>query len=237
MRLLFLSLFSLLLFALNVRAQTVEVGGEYGRAYFFYNHRDYGTGLRKSPASNYNFIVGLTLQRNFVSGVYWKTGLNFTLYQQYYSTRKYWGAFEEAYPVILFPALVGHRTSGRLSLDVNAGLLFCLMPDQYDGEFGAIFLDEFNTVDSITRGDIKRDFIAVFPLLNINAGLRYAITPSWAIELSAGYAKGFVTITEYDIYYNNGSGRNDQRAKQWGKGDFANLSVGLKYSLKQRSKR
>ena len=109
-------------------AQKTEIGADYGRAYFFYHHLDYGNGLRKANASNYNFIFGATIQRTYPSNFYWKTGLSFTLYQQYYSTRKYWGAFEEAYPVFFFPALVGYRTNQRLSFNANAGILITLMP-------------------------------------------------------------------------------------------------------------
>lgn len=82
---------------------------------------------------------------------------------------------------------------------------------------------------------MKRNFTTFFPLLNIELGIGYNIHPGWQVELKTSGVKGFIRITEYDIYYNDGSGSNDQRAKQWGTGDFAAISLGVKYSLKNKS--
>jgi hypothetical protein len=228
-----LSLVILFNCSLNSFSQKIKIGADYGRAYFIYNHKDFGNGLVKAHKSNYNFIAGVSLQKEFKKGLFWETGLRFTMYEQYYSTRKYWGAFEEAFPIIHIPALIGIEKKSKLGLYAAGGLIIGLMPDQYTAEYESIHIYPF--VDSITRGVVYRRFTPVFPLLNINAGLQYKIAPSWGAELKASFGKGFIKITEYDIYYNDGSGSNDQRARQWGTGDFYTLSLGVRYSLKHNN--
>ena len=61
-----------------------------------------------------------------------------------------------------------------------------------------------------------------------------AFNPSIKLSLAATYQKGFLRITQYDIYYNDGSGNNDQRAKQWGTGDFYGMQLGLRYMLRDK---
>lgn len=216
----------------NAFAQKLQIGGNYGRAYYFYQYKDDGTGFINEYKPNFHFNAGLFLSKQFKGNLFWETGLRFSYYEQYYSTRKYRSAFEEGYPIIQIPALIGYSNKTKLGFRGSAGLILGVMPDQFEGEFEAIHIYPY--VDSIARGTINRNLTPVFPLLNINAGVEYPLTDFLKAELKASYAKGFVTITEYDIYYNDGSGKNDQHARQWGKGDFASLTLGIRYSLKGR---
>jgi hypothetical protein len=78
-----------------------------------------------------------------------------------------------------------------------------------------------------THGIMYRNYTPFFPL-------QYRISTSWKAELKLDYGKGFLKISEYDIFYNDGSGKNDQRAGQWGTGDFLGITLGIKYILKDR---
>jgi hypothetical protein len=211
-------------------AQKLQIGSDYGRAYFFYQYRDDGAGFVNEYEPNYHFIAGLSLSKQFKRNLFWETGLRFSYYEQYYSTRKYQSAFEEGYPIIQIPVLIGYSTKAKLGFRGSAGLILGMMPDQFEGEFKAMHI--YPQVDSITRGTINRSLTPFFPLLNVNAGMEYVLTDFLKAEIKASYGKGLVKITEYDIYYNDGSGKNDQHACQWGKGDFASLTLGIRYSLK-----
>lgn len=224
--------------SLYTSGQKTEIGVHYGRAYFQYKHIDDGTGLRKANNSNYHFISGFDLKRNIGTQLFLETGLQFTMYEQYFSTRKYWGAHESAYPVIHIPLTIGYQTNKRLKLITSAGFILGIAPDQYIGEFRSRFVDlQTMTYDSITRGYTRRDYGSLFPLININLGAGYSINPNWVIEIRGSFAKGFKRITEFDIYYNDGSGSNDQHAMQWGNGDFLSLSLGIKYRIKNSKSR
>ena len=220
----------------NSVSQTLQIGADYGRAYFLYKHKDYGTGFINENSLNKSSIARVTLSKSFGKNFFYETGIGFALYQQYYSTRRFKGAYESAYPIIHMPLLFGYNAEKRISFKGSGGIILGMMPDQYTGEYVVRYRPDNLPVDSITRGEAKRDFASFFPLININAGLKYQLTPAWAAELKGSFGKGFIKITEYDIYYNNGSGSNDQRARQWGTGDFYSVTLGVRYSLKNKSK-
>lgn len=218
-------------------AQKTQIGLEYGRAYFFYNYKDDGTGFINETKSNYNFIAGIVVSRQINHNWSAESGIKFSMFQQYFSTKKYWGAFESAYPVLLLPLNMKYETKGKAALILLGGATIGLHPEQYIGSFRSRFYNiETMTYDSITRGTYNREYGMLFPLLNLGVGFKYDISPSLNAELKINYAKGLKKITEFDIYYNNGSGSNDQHARQWGYGDFASLTLAVKYKFRSKSK-
>lgn len=233
-----LRIICVLLFTISFKpicAQKWELGVDAGRAYFQYKYRDEGSGFLNEPNISYGLTAGTNLVRNIGENRFAETGLRFALYQQYYSTRKYLGAWEQTYPVIHIPFLYGIKSkTKKLGYRVSAGFLIGIMPDQYVAEYGATMADINGVLDSVTRGIMYRNFTPIFPLLNLNASLQYRISKKFNADLKVGYGKGFIRISEYDIYYNNGSGINDQNAKQWGKGDFLAMTIGVRYSLRQQ---
>ncbi|MCX6317760.1 MAG: hypothetical protein NTW29_10740 [Bacteroidetes bacterium] len=97
------------------------------------------------------------------------------------------------------------------------------------------FVVSYNPVrDSITRGVEYRNYTPVFPMLTTGTDLTFWVSGVLGMSLGLNYQKGFIKIIEQDIYYNDGSGFNDQRAKQWGTGDFIGLQFGVRYKLKKR---
>lgn len=229
-------IFSFLLIAKITIAQNWKIGAGFGRAYFHYQYKDYGQGYSNAPRANYGLTAQISLQKELSNRRFFETGLKFVLYEQYYTTRLFGGTWEQNYPVIIIPALFGIKTTNsKVFLSARGGLLLGIMPDQYEAKYAAFYHSNPVTTDSITRGIMKRNFTTFFPLLNIELGIGYNIHPGWQVELKTSGVKGFIRITEYDIYYNDGSGSNDQRAKQWGTGDFAAISLGVKYSLKNKS--
>ena len=211
-----------------------QVGIEYGRAFFRYSSHDYGNGFRKQNASNYNFIVGLTYEKAFSTNLFWQTGINFTQYQQYYSTEKYRPAFEASYPILQIPVRIGVTTKSldKLKFQLRGGIVIGFMPDTYTAEFQENLI--YPVFDSITRGEIKRNYSFIFPLLDLGGGLSYELSKNLSAYILFSYDKGVFKITQYDIYYNNGSGKNDQRANQWGTGDTYNVRIGLRYKMKNK---
>ena len=230
--------FVIILFTSKVSfSQKIEIGIDYGRAYFFYRYKDYGEGFINEPKSNYGFIAGISIQKQISNYNFLETGLRFALYKQYYSTRRHWGAWEQNYSIIQIPALFGIQSNKKLGYKFSGGMILGFMPDQYEAPYIANYHPDFVTIDSITRGTMKRNFTPIFPMINFNAALTYKFKSNLIAELKAGYGKGFLNVTEYDIYYNDGSGKNDKQAKQWGKGDFASLNFGIKYVFKNKDLR
>ena len=90
------------------------------------------------------------------------------------------------------------------------------------------------SIDSVTRGTEKKNFTPIFPMLSTGLDISYKMSKRFKLSLAATYQKGFLRITQYDIYYNDGSGNNDQRAKQWGTGDFYGMQLGLRYMLRDK---
>src|SRR3981081_3434993 len=133
-----------------------QVGIEYGRAFFRYRDYDYGDGFRKQNASNYDLIVGLTYDKEISTNFFWQTGVYFTQYQQYYSTKKYTPAYDQSYPILQIPARIG------------------IMPDNYIAEYQEILV--YPIFDSMTRGEIKRNYSFIFPLVDLGGGISYRVS-------------------------------------------------------------
>ena len=93
-----------------------------------------------------------------------------------------------------------------------------------------------SSFDSIARGNIRRDFTPLFPTICLGADVFYSVSESIKIGVGFTSQMGFIKVSEYDIYYNDGSGNNDQHAKQWGKGSFYSFYGGIRYVLKKRQK-
>lgn len=227
--------FFIILIVKNSSAQSWQIGADVGRAYFKYNYKDYGQGYSNEPQANYGLTAQFSAKKNLSNGKFFETGLRFVLYEQYYSTRLYDGTWEQNNPVIYIPALLGYSPSEKkICFSMKGGILLGIMPNQYEANYFAFFHSDPFTTDSITRGTMKRNFTPVFPLVTLDFGIGYRFSPRWNADLRVNGARGFIKITEFDIYYNDGTGRNDQRAKQWGKGDYASVTLGLSYSLKDK---
>ena len=117
---------------------------------------------------------------------------------------------------------------------IKAGIALGIIPDQYQGDFKEIFLDDQNSVDSISRGHITRDYTPVAPAIAAGTDISYAISKRIKLSLLFNYQGGLTKITQYDIFYNDDSGKNDQQAKQWGNGSFWGVQLGVRYSLKKK---
>ena len=92
-------------------------------------------------------------------------------------------------------------------------------------------------VDSAARGRIIRNKNPSFLLFGGQAGFSVHLTTRFSLELGFSGAKGISQITEFDIYYNDGNGRNDQHARQWGKGDYMGADLGIRYRfIKKKQK-
>jgi hypothetical protein len=154
-----------------------------------------------------------------------------TIYEQYYSTRQYIPAFESSFIAghIVLRAGYSFVKSKKFECRIKAGMSIGIM-GKYEAEYREMLVAPI--VDSISRGFIKRNFISVFPMLTTGVDISYKIANRFKLSLAVNYQKGFSKITEYDIYYNDGNGINDQRAKQWGTGDFYSIQLGLRYLLK-----
>lgn len=215
--------------------QKFDVSGYYGRFWSPYKFIDYGTGYKNNPASNYNFFPSVAINKYYTKSLSMEGGIFFTLYEQYYGTRKYKLAFESTYGIVHLSVRAGYSLINRKKIEcrVKSGISLGIAPDLYEGEYLEMFI--FPIIDSITRGNIKRNFTPIFPMISVGLDFSYKIAKRFKLSAAANYQKGFLKITEYDIYYNDGSGRNDQRAKQWGAGDFYGIQLGLRYMLRDEN--
>lgn len=215
----------------NVNSQTLDAGVFYSRLWFPYKYVDYGNGFSNQTASNFNFSTSVVLNKYSTNRFSWELSLSYVPYSQYYSTSKAWGAYEavnisghigirRGYSFIKDKKIEA-RVKGGVSLGI-AGL--------YKMEYSVMRV--FPTIDSITRGTVKRNFTPIFPMIGTGLDVSYKFANRFKLSLAANFQKGFIKITEYDIYYNDGSGNNDQRAKQWGTGDFYGVQLGLRYLLR-----
>ena len=227
----FLSFLLSLLFSF-IYCQVQDISFMYGRFWSPYQYRDYGHGYKNIHAPNRNFLPSVTLNKYYSSDFSMELGVFFTLYQQYYGTRKYDFAFASQYGAghIVLRAGYSFIRNAKFEARIKGGVGLGIAPDMYEGEYVEMFV--FPYVDSISRGNIKRNFTPVFPMISTGVDISYTLTKRFKLSLAANYQKGFLKITEYDIYYNDGSGSNDQRAKQWGTGDFYGVQLGLRYGLK-----
>lgn len=217
-------------------SQKLDIGIFYGKFYTTYRYKDDGTGYRSTPKSQYSGYPSIGINKQFSKIVSGEATLSFMAYQQYTGTR--------LYPIGFFSVFY----SGNISLTCNysvmktekfetrlkAGVGIGIIPDQYQGTFKETFA--YPVIDSISRGSIKRDFTPLFPTLCTGIDFSYKIIPRVKINLGVNYQKGFIRITEYDIYYNDGSGNNDQHAKQWGNGSFYAFYAGVRYILNKKKK-
>jgi hypothetical protein len=226
----FISVF-LVCLANSVLSQEIDLDVAYGRFYSPYKFVDYGSGFKNNHPGNRNFFPSVTLNKYYSKRKSLEVGMFFTLYEQYYGTNKYISAFESSYGAVHFVIKAGYSFIKNKSFEsrIKAGLGVGIAPDLYQGEYVEMFIYPY--VDSISRGNIKRDFTPIFPMLSTGLDFSHKISKRLKLSFAATYQKGFFKITEYDVYYNNGSGNNDQRAKQWGNGDFYGLQLGIRYII------
>ncbi len=219
-----------------VHSQQTDLGVYYGRFYSPYQYQDHGTGYKNNPSSNYNFFPSIVFNKYYSPRFSIEAGFFFTLYEQYFGTRKYDLAFESSYGAghLTFRAGYSFVKDDRFECRIKGGLGIGISFNNYEGDFVEMFIYPY--VDSISRGSVKRNFTPVFPMLSSGLDISYKIANRFKLSLAANYQKGFIKITEYDIYYNDGSGKNDQRAKQWGTGDFYGFQLGLRYVFKNKMK-
>ncbi|MDZ4796038.1 MAG: hypothetical protein SGI83_17290 [Bacteroidota bacterium] len=222
------------LITLSLYPQKWDMGFFYGRFWSPYKYIDYGKGYLNQAKSNYNFFPSFSLNKYYSEKVSFEGSISFTLYEQYYSTRKYIPAFESSFGAghFVLRGCYSFIKSPEFECRIKGGIGVGVVPDMYKGEYVEMFV--YPIIDSISRGNIKRNFTPVFPMLSGGLDISYKIAKRLKISLAANYQKGFIKITEYDIYYNDGSGNNDQRAKQWGTGDFYGIQFGLRYLLRDK---
>jgi len=217
---------------LNAQISWNEISFNYGRFWSPYKYKDYGAGFINQSRSNFNFLPSVTINGDISNRVSLELGLIFTLYEQYYSTRKYIPAFKSHYGAghLTFRGCYDLVKSKSLRVRAKAGLSIGIAPNMYKADYEEILV--YPIVDSITRGVIKRDFTPIFPMLSTGFDFSYHVNNRLNAVLSINYQNGFMKISEYDIYYNDGSGSNDIRAKQWGSGDFFGIQIGVGYRFK-----
>ncbi len=217
---------SILIFVSYGALSQTKVSAEYGRAHFAYQHEDYGNGLRNQNESNYNFIAGFTIRKSKSNKTFWETGLNFTTYQQYYSTVKYQPAFASTFSSVLLPIRFGvENFPKKIGYEASVGVTIGFM-ESYKATYDEILV--YPIYDSMSRGTINRDYTFIFPLLESAVAVSYKLSKKFSLYLRPSLSAGLIKITEYDIYYNIGSGMNDQRARQWGKGSFISYVLGIR---------
>lgn len=221
----------------SASGQNLDMGIFFGKFYTVYKYIDYGTGFRNVPASQYSVFPSIVLNKQYARLISAEIRASFIAYQQYIGTRLYSPNF---YSVInggniSLTANYSFIQTDRFEARVKGGAGIGLIPDMYEGEFIELF-NNYPLIDSISRGSIKRNFTPIFPTLSLGLDFSYSIAKRFKLSVAGSYQKGFCKITEYDIYYNDGNGKNDQHAKQWGTGDFYGLQIGVRYMLKDKSK-
>lgn len=222
--------FMLCLFA-SSNAQKWDLGISYGRFYAIYKYQDWGSGFNNQANSQYKQFPSFIVNKKNSEKTSMELRTSFMAYTQYTGTRLYSPGFYSDYLggnislTYNYSLLRSAKWEGRIKGGVGVGIL----PDRYEADFLEMLV--FPIRDSISRGTIKRDFTFIFPTLVSGIDLNYAMGKKLKICFAFTYQKGFVKVTEYDIYYNDGSGNNDQRAKQWGTGEFYGLQIGLRYGL------
>ncbi len=223
-------------------AQETDIGLFYGRFYALYKFTDNGAGFRNVPGSQYNPYPTFGVNKKFSKKLSGEASLSFMAYVQYTGTRQHppvIGFFSTYYGANI-SALAGYsflELGEKFEARIKGGLGLGIVPDRYEGSFVEMLLNlETQTMDSISRGTINRDFVALFPTVCTGLDFSYRFSKQFKVSLLVNYQKGFSKITEYDIYYNDGSGNNDQHARQWGTGDFYGFQLGLRYILKKKDK-
>lgn len=230
-------LLSLLGFALNGNSQQTDIGVFYGKFYANYKSQDYGTGFRNTPKSQYSGYPAVKFNKQFTEKISAEATASFLAYQQYIGTRLYFPNFFSVYYSgnISLTCNYSFIKSKKFESRLKVGLGIGITPEMYQGEFVELFSTASSSIDSISRGYIKRDFTTLFPTICSGIDFSYKLMKRLKAVISFVYQNGFIKITEYDIYYNDGSGSNDQRAKQWGTGDFYGVQLGIRYALKDEN--
>lgn len=202
-----------------------------------YKFKDDGTGFRNWAKYQYNGYPALNINRRISKNTSAEATISYLAYQQYTATRLFSPGF---YSVIQtgnisvtfnYSIINTQKFEARLKMGVGIGII----PDRYKGEFIETFITSGFVVDSISRGYINRDYRLFFPTLCSGVDFSYRLGKRVKFLLGATYQKGFSKITEYDIFYNDGSGNNDQHAKQWGNGSFYAIQTGIRYILNQKN--
>ncbi len=220
----------------GLKAQRLDIGINLGRFYSIYKFTDYGTGFRNPSSSQYSFFPSVVFNKKYSRLVSAEMKASFIVNQQYISTRLYGPNFYSIMNGGNFSLTMNYSLiqTDKIECRLKAGLGLGLIPDMYKAEFVELYyLDPL--YDSISRGEIKRDFTPLFPTISTGLDFSYKIAKRIKLLIAANYQKGFLRITEYDIYYNDGSGNNDQRAKQWGTGDFYGVQLGIRYALRDEN--
>ncbi|MBK7679054.1 MAG: hypothetical protein IPP02_02410 [Chitinophagaceae bacterium] len=223
----------LILCVTKIKSQEIDGCMYFGRFWSSYRSIDYGTGFRNQQKSNYNYFPSISVNKYYKNNSSLEFNISFTNYQQYYSTRKYLAAYSSsniAGHLIVrwcFPVIKGDKFEIRLKGGGSLGIA-----GLYKVEYSVIAFNP--SIDSVTRGTEKKNFTPIFPMLSTGLDISYKMSKRFKLSLAATYQKGFLRITQYDIYYNDGSGNNDQRAKQWGTGDFYGMQLGLRYMLRDK---
>lgn len=215
-----------------VFSQNIDIGFFFGRFYALYKFVDYGTGFKNLSGTQYNSYPSIAINKRFSKRNSAEIFISYLAYPQYTGTRLYTPGFTSTMHGVNFSFTVNYSfiSSSRLDCRIKGGLGIGLIPDMYEGTFIEMFTYPF--VDSISRGTIRRDFTPLFPTLSTGLDVSYKISSRFKGSFLLSFQKGFLKITEYNINYNNGNGNNDQKARQWGTGDFYGLQLGLRYSLR-----
>ena len=225
-------LLTCLLFSTFINSQQRSISVSYGRFWAAYDYIDEGTGFKNAPRSNWSNYPTVSYNSPLTPNADLEYFFTYARYAQYFSTNRHPGAFYSNYGVGYLGVHYAHAVlrEAKTELRIKGGVAIGIMPDQYEGTFESVFVYPYT--DSITRGTINRSFTPIFPMVSGGMDLTQKVNMRLGISLQIDYCQGFSRITEYDIYYNNGSGRNDQHARQWGKGSYIGFQVGVKYYLK-----
>lgn len=231
---LFIFLFIFFFCVNSINSQNSDIGLFYGKFYAVYNFNDQGSGFRNLPGSQYSGYPTITFNKNFSKSLSGEVGASFLAFQQYTGTRLYSPGFFSIMYVgnITTTANYAILNKNKFSIRLKGGLGLNIMPDTYIGRFTETFSNG-SSIDSVSRGFIKRDFRSLFA--TFCTGMDFSFQASKRIKLSfrAEYQIGVNKISEYEIFYNDGNGQNDQFAKQWGNGTFYGFQLGARYILKK----
>lgn len=233
-----LQLFLIIGMAVRAYSQESSIGISYGQFYALYKSKDDGTGFRKTPKSQYSGYPAINFNKSLSKRISGEINLSFLPYQQYIGTRLYTpNFFSVFYSINLsitgnYAIIKTEKLEGRLKAGIGIGLI----TEQYQGKFKEMFWNGMS-FDSISRGEIRRDFTPVFPTICSGVDVFYNVLKNVKAGIGFSSQIGFARITEYDIFYNDGSGNNDQHARQWGNGSIYSFYAGLRYILRKKNKR
>ncbi len=223
-------------FAGTVYSQETDIGLFYGRFYPVYKFKDDGTGFRNWAKYQYKGYPALCINKRVSKNISAEATISYLAYQQYTATRLYSPGFYSEFYTGNISLTFNYSIINKKNFEarIKMGLGVGIIPDRYEGEFTETFVG--TGIDSISRGFIKRDYSLLFPTLCAGIDFSYRLGNRFKLGLGMNYQKGFFKITEYDVYYNDGSGKNDQHARQWGNGSFYAFQAGIRYVLANNKK-